>query len=106
MAKGKKTGGRDFAPGNSGKPKGAKDKQPRRAKASVVRHLAEYIENHPDELQDAIKRGLESANPTTFLALAADHLDGRPVQKVQLGGEDGGPIKVTFGGRYRPEADA
>ena len=108
MARGTKTGGRDFKKGSPGRPKGAKDVVLRSTKASVVSMIAEYVLNHPDEVKAAIKRGLNGSSSVRFLELAADRLDGKPVQAVHIGGvPDADPIKVTFGGRYRPdEGDA
>lgn len=30
---------------------------------------------------------------------------GKPPEKVEITGEDSGPLQVVFGGRFRPEAD-
>ena len=98
--------GRPFAKGNPGKPPGAVDTKPRKQRASVVAIISKYVEEHPEQVQAAIQRGMEGTNPARYLELAAAHLDGNPIQKLQLGGDVGGePIRVTFGGRYRPDAD-
>lgn len=87
MAKGKKTGGRNFKKGHHrGRPKGAKDKVPRSFKASVRRVYEELGSSDPTLLMDAVRRGLKAAPPKSYqyLQLGAYYLDGKPVETVKL----------------------
>lgn len=92
MAKGRKTGGRNFQPGDlrAGRPPGAKDKIPRSLKASI-RRLYEEILSLPAD-REAIKAALRNklrSGDFHHAQLAAFYLDGRPVERVEV--EDGRP---------------
>lgn len=90
MAKGSKTGGRDFRPGapGPGRPKGSRDKVPRTFKASVRAIFAEVAEEQPALLRDAILRGIQADPPKSYpyLQLAAHYLDGKPAERPQVVG--------------------
>ena len=82
MARGKKTGGRDFTPGH-GRRKGAKDKIPRSFRATV----REMYQNILARSGRAVEAGMEKrmkAGDYHLIMNAADYLDGRPVQRVAL----------------------
>lgn len=90
MARGFKTGGRDFqlgAPG-PGRPKGSRDKVPRTFKASVRAIFAEVAAEQPGLLRDAILRGIQADPPKSYpyLQLAAHYLDGKPAERPHLTG--------------------
>ncbi len=82
MAKGKKTGGRDFRPGEGGRKKGSKDKIPRTFAASVRAVYAEVASTKRKVIRRAIIEGLEAPPPKSFpyLQLGALYLDGKPVE--------------------------
>ena len=86
MARGRKTGGRDFRKGCAGRPMGARDAVPRSFRASVRAILAEVASENPNLIRGAILRGLKAAPPKSFqyLQLAAHYLDGRPVERLEF----------------------
>lgn len=86
MARGKKTGGRNFAPGNAGRPKGSKDEVPRSVKASIRAVLEDVISSEPGLIRDAIMRGLRAAPPRSFqyVQLAAHYVDGKPEDRLEI----------------------
>lgn len=84
MARGKKTGGRDFEKGNPGKAVGTKDKVPRGYIRAIFRQLLE----EPDFFE-SVKRSLRLAAKDPKLAIQlvqeiADRLEGRPKQSVEM----------------------
>jgi hypothetical protein len=80
MAIGKKTGGRDFLPGEGGRKKGSRDKVPRSFKASVRAIFEDIASMKPKVIRNAIVEGLKAPPPKSFpyLQLAATYLDGKP----------------------------
>lgn len=86
MARGKKTGGRNFKKGQGGRKKGAKDKVPRTFKGSIRALYVELANERPELFRAALERGLKSASPKSFpyLQMGAHYLDGKPVETVQL----------------------
>jgi hypothetical protein len=82
MAIGKKTGGRDFLPGEGGRKKGSKDKVPRTFKASVRAIFAEIASTKPKLIRNAIVEGLKAPPPKSlpYLQLGALYLDGKPFE--------------------------
>ncbi len=83
MALGKKTGGRDFGPGQGGRKKGSKDKIPRSVKASIATIYEEIASDTPEIIRDAIVRGLKAPPPKSFpyVNLGALYLDGKPTER-------------------------
>lgn len=98
MAKGRKTGGRNFTKGDkrAGRPKGSKDKIPRTWKHSLKVVFEEVCAEHPDVLHAAMLAGFRAGAPKSFpyLQLAAHYIDGRPITVLELTGKGGGPIKI------------
>ena len=90
MARGQKTGGRDFQVGNPGpgRPKGSRDKVFRTFKASVRTIFLDVAENDPALLREAIILGIQATPPKSFpyLQLAAHYLDRKPVERLQIKG--------------------
>lgn len=84
MAIGKKTGGRDFRPGEGGRKKGSKDKVPRTFRASVRAIFAEIASTKPKVIRKAIVKGLKASPPKSFpyLQLGALYLDGKPIEQA------------------------
>ena len=116
MAKGKKTGGRDFKPGESGNPKGAQAiptdlKQARQlTRLELERVLNRYIHMTKAEI---VKAAQNPDTPAIELMVASlisratnegdhkrisfllDRLVGTVAQTVRVSGDDGGPIRVS-----------
>lgn len=86
MALGKKTGGRDFRPGQGGRKKGSKDKIPRSVKASIAAIYEEVASDNPEIIRDAIVRGLKAPPPKSFpyVNLGALYLDGKPTERSDV----------------------
>lgn len=86
MARGKKTGGRNFKKGAPGRPKGSKDKVPRTFKASIRAVYQELATEKPELFRTAIERGLRASAPKSFqyVQLGAHYLDGKPIETVKL----------------------
>lgn len=86
MARGKKTGGRDFKKGQGGRKRGAKDKFPRSFKASIAAVINEVAVEDPALIKSCIVRGLKAAAPKSFayLQLAAAYVDGKPAETVNM----------------------
>lgn len=87
MARGKKTGGRDFAKGNPGKPVGAKDRVP----FGYIRAMYRQLLDDP-KFFETLKTTLRVAAKNPKLAIAmcaemADRLDGKPKQEVEVTGK-------------------
>jgi len=82
MALGKKSGGRNFRPGQGGRKKGSRDKIPRTFKASVKAIYEEIASNDPGIIRRAIVRGLSAPPPKSFpyVQLGAHYLDGKPTE--------------------------
>jgi len=87
MARGKKTGGRNFAKGHhTGRKKGSKDAVPRSFKASIKAVFADVASTDPALITRAIRKGLAAAPPKSFpyLQLAAYYIDGKPAETVRV----------------------
>lgn len=87
MAKGKKTGGRNFKKGQGGRKKGAKDKVPRSFKRNVEEFFREVHTAHPELLFGAVTRGLK-ASPSVairFVELWLNFVHGKPPQTINIG---------------------
>jgi hypothetical protein len=86
MARGKKTGGRNFAKGQGGRTKGAKDKSPRGFKGSIRALYQEFMSGGPDLLRIVLERGLKAAPQKSFryFQLAAYYLDGKPKDAIEV----------------------
>lgn len=91
MAKGKKTGGRNFKKGNGGRKKGAKDKVPRGLKAKVEGSIKSMYEalllGDPQLFVDRIRRDLKKGSGTVgfqHVQLAAYYLDGKPAETIKV----------------------
>ena len=103
MVRGMKTGGRDFQPGNPGRPKGSKNRVPGSLKATVVVILAELAaedrEQWKQTIRDAIREGGRVAFP--YIQLAAYYLDGKPADRVTVQATQ--PIHIIFPKDMSPE---
>ena len=86
MAKGRKTGGRDFQPGNPGRPRGSKNKLPGSVKKSLIEHLRGLENERGEELTALFDRILSKGGreAIALLELALAYLHGRPVQRVHI----------------------
>src|SRR5262245_15785671 len=90
MARGKKTGGRDFKKGQGGRKKGAKDKVPRGLKAKLAGSIKSMYEavvvGEPELVLSAIRRGFRGGGTVGFhhVQLAAHYLDGKPADTVNM----------------------
>ena len=82
MARGKKTGGRDFKPGQ-GRRRGAKDKVPRSFRATVREMYQNILAKSGGEVEAAMEKRMKDGDYHLIIN-AADYLDGRPVQRVAL----------------------
>ena len=99
MARGTKTGGRDFKKGNRmsrGRPKGSKDKIPRTFKASVALLFRELGEEDRDRWKAAIQRSMRLGGRIAFpyFQMAAHYLDGKPADQVDVNTTQ--PINIIF----------
>jgi hypothetical protein len=86
MARGKKTGGRNFKKGQGGRKKGAKNKVPGSFKSSVKALYEEIAAKAPELLHNAIVKGLKAAPPKSYqyLQLGAYYIDGKPAETVNI----------------------
>jgi len=106
MARGTKTGGRDFKKGNrmsKGRPKGSKDKIPRTFKASVALLFQELGEEDRERWKAAIQRSMRLGGRTAFpyFQMAAHYLDGKPADRIQVEGTQ--PIQIIMPGAEAPK---
>lgn len=74
-----------WGPGQGGKPKGAKDKHPRSARAAVNKLLDDFG-NDVQLIGEVLKRGLTARAPSSFpyLKLVIEHHVGQPEQVVTV----------------------
>lgn len=87
MAKGRKTGGRNFKKGQGGRKKGSKDKVPRSFKASIKAMYERLALEEPQLFEGAIKRDLKSRRGSVAFQhtqLAAYYLDGKPAETIKV----------------------
>lgn len=87
MARGKKTGGRNFKKGHGkGRPKGAKDKVPRSFKASIRVLYQQLAADRPDLFENAVVKGLSAKPPFSFqyLQMGAHYIDGKPADTLKI----------------------
>jgi len=97
MAKGKKTGGRNFKPGQSGNPAGGRTIDPELKKDLQANLVRRYGEDG-DVLIDRIDKIACLTSPKLYpVALAAnikllEYAKGKPVEKHELTGKDGTPL--------------
>lgn len=86
MARGRKTGGRNFKKGQGGRKKGAKDKIPRSWKANVQMFFQEVHSDQPELLTTAVVRGLKATPAVSFrfVELWLNHVYGTPTQTIKL----------------------
>lgn len=85
MARGKKTGGRDFLPGNPGRPEGAKDIVPRSA-AAAIRGLFARFGNDTALMAKVMEEGLTARAPISlgYYKLLIENNIGLPEQNVNV----------------------
>jgi hypothetical protein len=86
MARGKKTGGRNFTKGQPGRQKGAKDRVPRSFKESIRALYQELAIEQPELFRAALVRGLKAPPSKSFqyLQLGAYYLDGKPKETIEV----------------------
>lgn len=98
MARGKKTGGRDWKKGEGGRPKGAKDKTPRTVKASLIAIYEKLEAEKPELFERAILDGLAAKAPVSlpYLRMWAEYREGKPVERHEVTGKDGGPLVYAW----------
>ncbi len=106
MARGKKTGGRNWKPGQSGNPNG----RPKKGD-TLTDLLREYVEGiavlpvGPEGqkrrvrvkkalIREMVNRALGGSDQIMIHIL--DRLDGRVVSKLEMTGEDGGPVGLNI----------
>ena len=105
MAKGRKTGGRDFVPGDprAGRPKGVKDKVPHSLKASLKRIYEELVGENEAEVKEAIRKKLLLAD-NFHVQTAIYYLDGKPTDQVHVT-DDRPTFMLILGPRRDPLAE-
>lgn len=81
--------------GGPGRPKGIPNKANRE-----IRDIARRLLEDPGYLK-ALKARLLSGKAPTLEPLLYHYAYGKPKESVEVSGENGGPLKVLFGGRYR-----
>ncbi len=104
MAKGRKTGGRDFVPRDprAGRPKGVKDKVPCSLKASLKRIYEELVGENEAEIKEAIRKKLLQAD-NFHVQIAIHYLDGKPADQVHVT-DNRPPFLLVLGPRRDPLA--
>lgn len=97
MAKGRKTGGRDFQPGDprAGRPPGAKDKVPRSIKATIRQLYEEILATDREAVKAALRKKL-LAGDHHHVQLAAYYLDGKPVERVDVEADPRPPFIIAL----------
>jgi hypothetical protein len=81
-------GKQGFQKGNSGRPKGARDRKPRNLKASVKTLIEDVVANQQPTLRRALMNGLRSSPrfADKYLRICAEYTDGTPEQSLKLSG--------------------
>lgn len=85
MARGRKTGGRNFRPGE-GRPRGSINKVPAGFKPSIKAIYEKLMAAHPEEWESAIRTAIRKGGRDAFahIQLAAHYFDGRPVERMEM----------------------
>lgn len=100
MARGRKTGSRDFVKGDprAGRPKGAKDKRPRAGSIRAV--YQDFIENRDghDKMVNALDDGIQSSKR----ALGYMELGARVLDRVDDKNGNRGAVTINFISNIRP----
>lgn len=88
MARGKKTGGRDFKKGQGGRKKGAKDRVPRlrSLKGNLKAVLEDIAKTEEPLVRASIVRGIRAAAPKSFqyLQFLAHYVIGKPAETIKF----------------------
>lgn len=86
-----------------GRPTGSKNKIPSDFKASLRRVYEQLAESEPELYEEAIRAGLTAKPPASYqyLQLAGHWFDGKPTERVEVGGAEGGPITYQVINRMR-----
>ena len=88
-----------YTPGNSGNPEG-RPKGP-----SLLTALKKHLEAHPEEVDQIVTTlvSMARAGDLKAIEIVGDRLDGKPTQRSEISGPDGGPvINITYQD-YEPE---
>ena len=93
FVKGKKPG--------PGRPKGRLNN-----KTLEAREFATSVIDSPSYRASVQARAESGTLPPAIEAMLWHYSKGKPPEKIELTGEDGGALQVVFGGRFRPEDHA
>lgn len=87
-----------FGKGNTGKPKGAKNVIPGTFKTTLMGIYQKLQQERPELFEQAITKGLELDAPQNFayVKMWAEYSEGKPVERVELTGKDGGPVVYAW----------
>ncbi len=89
----------DLKPNGFGRRKG----QPNKATFEVKEWCRSVLES--DEYREAAARRIIEGTAPHFETLAYQYGYGKPINQHRISGDADEPLRVTFGGRYRPETD-
>lgn len=81
-----------------GRPKGRLNNATLEAK----QFCASIVDGHAYR-QRLQERALEGSLPPALEQMIWHYAKGKPPDKVEVTGDEGGPLRVVFGGRYRDE---
>ena len=90
MARGRKTGGRDFRKGQGGRRKGVSNRATRE-----IRELARSIVEDPAYL-GKLKKRVAAGQAPHMETLLYHYAYGKPKERIEHSG-DGGPVQIVFG---------
>ena len=95
MAKGTKTGGRNFQKGEGGRPRGVKSKVPQALMDALVKAM---YRRDPEMIEKCLRAGLEADPPGSYqyLQLVMHYHVGKPTEKIQHSGQIGIAGEVRF----------
>ncbi len=88
-----------FRPGHSGNPEG-RPKGP-----SLLAALKHRLEANPEEVDQIVMVlvSMARAGDLKAVEIVADRLDGKPTQRSEISGPDGGPVINIIHADYEPE---
>ena len=87
-----------FKKGQGGRPKGAKNVVPSTFKTTLMGIYEKLQHERPELFTHAVTKGLELDAPQNFayLKLWAEYTEGKPVERHEVTGKDGGPIVYAW----------
>ena len=86
-----------------GRPKGSKNRTPRKFIDAIAHVYQDIHDEDPHVIRKAIKRGIQAKPPQSFayLQMLMHYERGQPTKRMELGGTDGGPITYQVINRMR-----